>query len=356
MLDMKGKGWLYIFAMVLLNAGSAMAQDPRFSQVYAAPLQVNPALNGVFEGRFRAALNYRVLYPAFLAESPFRTFSGSFENRFRVIRRDYASLGLHVMQDEAGLGPYKRAMASFGAAYLKQLGADRRNRASQYLVAGFQGGMEQHTIGMNRLWFSSQYDRASNSVDLNQATGENISGDRSTVVPDLNIGLLWYSVMEEGKSVFAGVAAQHVLEPTLSFLGESGSNLYRKYTVHLGGEWPLSKPVSLLPLLLLAQQGPATSLTVGGSVRYTNKYWNEIALRSGLWAHFSNRGESSAPPAPESLAVGAIFETGRWNLGLSYDVTMSPLGRSNYNRGAFEVSLMYLQPAKERYKVRCPRY
>lgn len=354
-MDMKGKSWLYVLIMVLCNTGVATAQDPRFSQVYAAPLQVNPALNGVFEGRFRAALNYRVLYPAFLTESPFRTYSASFENRFRIVRRDYVSLGLQVMQDEAGPGPYKRAMASFGAAYLKQLGADRRNRASQYLVAGFQGGMEQHTIGLNRLWFSNQYDRASNTVDFNQATGEGFSGDRSRVVPDLNIGLLWYAVMDEGKSVFAGVAAQHVLEPTLSFLAESGAKIYRKYTAHLGGELPLGKPVSVLPMLLLAKQGPATSLTLGGSLRYTNKYWNEIALRSGLWAHFSNRGESSAPPAPESLAVGAIFETGRWNLGLSYDITTSPLGKSNYNRGAFEVSLMYLQPAKERYKVRCPR-
>lgn len=41
----------------------AHAQDPHFSQFFASPLTLNPALTGKFDGNLRATGNYRNQWP-----------------------------------------------------------------------------------------------------------------------------------------------------------------------------------------------------------------------------------------------------------------------------------------------------
>jgi hypothetical protein len=42
---------------------STWAQDPNFSQFFASPMTLNPALTGKFDGVFRVAGNYRNQWP-----------------------------------------------------------------------------------------------------------------------------------------------------------------------------------------------------------------------------------------------------------------------------------------------------
>jgi len=44
-------------------ASASRAQDPNFSQFFASPLTLNPALTGKFDGSFRVAGNYRNQWP-----------------------------------------------------------------------------------------------------------------------------------------------------------------------------------------------------------------------------------------------------------------------------------------------------
>jgi len=46
-------------ALILFVAWKLSAQDPHFSQYYFTPLEVNPALTGIFEGKYRASMSYR---------------------------------------------------------------------------------------------------------------------------------------------------------------------------------------------------------------------------------------------------------------------------------------------------------
>ncbi len=345
--------------LVFLCAGyaSLIAQDPRFAQFYAAPLQVNPAFNGVFEGRFRAAVNYRVLYPTLLSDRPFRTYAASYEHRFRVTRQDYLSLAGSALQDEAGTAQYLRTQASLSASLIKQMTEGKGRSPQQFLAAGLQGSVGQHSLGFNRLWFSNQYNAADNDVDFSAPSGEAFAASRSNILPDLHAGIMWYGVWDDNQSFFLGAAMHHIAEPRVSFLNEPGSRLYRRWTVHAGGEVPFTKQLSLLPGAIVMRQGPSFSITGGGNLRYTNREWKELALRAGLWAHLSNQAANSGPDLGlDAFIFTAIFELERWNLGFSYDVTASPLRRSNYSRGAFEVALTYFHPAKERHPVRCPKY
>ena len=54
-----------VIIVVLGFIFNADAQDPHFSQFFASPLTLNPALTGKFDGTLRAAGNYRNQWPAF---------------------------------------------------------------------------------------------------------------------------------------------------------------------------------------------------------------------------------------------------------------------------------------------------
>ena len=60
------------------------AQDPNFSQFFASPLTLNPAMTGLFDGTFRVAGNYRNQWPtinnAFLTKTASVDF-GVLKNR-----------------------------------------------------------------------------------------------------------------------------------------------------------------------------------------------------------------------------------------------------------------------------------
>ena len=58
---MKKRIQILILTVVFTNA--VYAQDPSFSQFFASPLTLNPALTGKFNGDLRAAGNYRNQWP-----------------------------------------------------------------------------------------------------------------------------------------------------------------------------------------------------------------------------------------------------------------------------------------------------
>ena len=65
---------LPIFYFLLLHTG-LQAQDPHFSQFFASPLSLNPALTGRFDGTLRVAGNYRNQWPTI--DNAFKTYTAS---------------------------------------------------------------------------------------------------------------------------------------------------------------------------------------------------------------------------------------------------------------------------------------
>jgi type IX secretion system PorP/SprF family membrane protein len=52
-----------LLCITCLSPGISQAQDPQFSQFFASPLTLNPALTGKFNGTIRVAGNYRNQWP-----------------------------------------------------------------------------------------------------------------------------------------------------------------------------------------------------------------------------------------------------------------------------------------------------
>ncbi|MEN0007032.1 MAG: PorP/SprF family type IX secretion system membrane protein [Bacteroidota bacterium] len=345
----------FLLLLILAGMSKLHAQDPRFSQFYAAPLQVNPAMIGVYEGKFRVALNYRDLYSSILGNQPFRTIAASFDMRYRVVSGDYVGFGISALRDDAGIANFNRTQGQLGVSFMKKLGGNRYSTSDQFLVAGAQLGAGQIGSDWGKLWFSPQFNEEDALIDQSLDNGEgNLTGNQTDIFLDFNAGLMWYALFDENSSIYLGGSLHHINQPDISFFENGEAQLDMRWSGMAGGEVPFNDNLSLLPAVLVMGQGQSMSTTAGANFRYRNREWRELALRIGLWGHVSNQLESEM--GLDAVVVTAVLEMERWNLGLSYDITTSALSEANNSRGAFEISLIYTHPEKTRYRVNCPNF
>jgi len=339
--------------LLLATLPHAYAQDPHFSQYFAAPWQLNPAMTGVFSGRWRVTANYRDQWSSILSPVPFRTYAVAADMRFNVHREDYLAVGLGLMHDEAGTARYQQNSVQLGGAFLKQLSGGPR-RTDHFLSAGAQIGFGQNSIDWGRLWFSRQFDPVSETPNTSLGNGEPNANASGNIYPDFNAGLMWFMLFGENGFWYAGAAMHHISQPVISLIDNQSEQMYSRWSGHTGGLLPFTENFGLLPAVLVMKQGPAFETDFGMNIRYSNNDRNELALRLGAWARLGNRLDSKLQM--DAVAVVAMLELERWTLGLSYDITVSSLTRANNSRGAFELSLTYFHPEERRAKVVCPRF
>src|SRR6185503_15688961 len=100
----------------------SIAQDPNFSQFFASPLTLNPALTGKFDGTFRVAGNYRNQWPtinnAFVTKTVSVDF-GILKNSLAEI--DQMGVGILGVSDNAGDGVLVTNYGGLSFAYHKGL-------------------------------------------------------------------------------------------------------------------------------------------------------------------------------------------------------------------------------------------
>ena len=84
------------------------AQDPHFSQFYASPLLLNPALTGAFPGNLRVSGSYREQWPSIMY--PFKTGSFSIDANIlhdKIAEGDILGIGLTGIFDNTNNGGLK---------------------------------------------------------------------------------------------------------------------------------------------------------------------------------------------------------------------------------------------------------
>jgi len=305
-----------IFSFLMLITGVSKAQDPSFSQFYANPLFLNPALAGFTEcGRLN--LNYRNQWPA-LANA-YITYSASYDQNIEGIN---SGIGVLAMSDRQGDGALVRSNISAYYSYHLQV--------SEPIIISFgvQGTYYIESLDWNKLVFADQID----------PTTGNISGSSSETPPSSNnVSVVDFSagaVLAYYDQWFAGVAVHHLNQPNISFYDNSDSKLPMKFTIHGGVNVNLSqgglgnnRPDDwvLEPQLLYMQQGGFRQMNVG-------LYVSRNPLVLGVWYRY----DFTNPDAVVAL-VGVNFSNIR--VGYSYDFTVSNLGGSS--GGAHEITFAW---------------
>ncbi len=342
----------FIFALVGFLANFSYAQDAHWSQFNSNPLALNPSMAGVYSGTWRAGINYRNQWASVIGPNPFQSMQASFEYRLQAIQRDFMTFGVHISNDQAGTGGYTTNQALITFSYLKEMAGNPRTGMAQYIVLSAQAGLGQRVINWDELSFSAQFNGDTYDPTLPTYEQEGIS---SLIYPDFNAGIMWYGVFDDRKSVYLGAALHHLNRPSISYFNEQNDYLQNKITLHLGGEYPLGKVLSVLPGVLAMRQGPSTEMMLGANLRYMNDDWNDVALRVGAWGRVVNKAESGFGTDAATVMAGIDFQS--ISLGLSYDLNTSTLLPATNRQGAFELSLYYTsKPKSMREGLKCPKF
>jgi type IX secretion system PorP/SprF family membrane protein len=320
----------FVIAVVLCAIGSfslveeAHAQDPAFTQFYANPLYLNPALAGTNKCP-RLVLNHRNQWPALSGN--FVTNSASYDQYVEAVN---GGLGFYVLNDRAGRG----VMNSFSinGIYSYQLTLSKQFQ----MVVGLQATYFQRSLDWSQLTFGDQIDTRRGFI---LETAEPRQGDNADNV-DFSSGLVIFS-----ETFYAGVAVHHLFEPNESLI-VAEAPLERKYTVHAGATIPINKDVrgetetTISPNFLFQQQFDFQQYLLG-------LYVKRGPLIGGVWHRWG-----------DSFIVLLGVETERFKVGYSYDLTTSEL--TAQTAGSHEISFALnfnCKPQKKKFRaINCPQF
>lgn len=354
-------------SLLLPNQEVQAQGDPRYSQYYQAPLRLNPAMAGVFDGVWRVGANFRTQWGSIMGGSnAYYTYALGAELKTPVFRSDFIGVSFSALTDVAGEGRYNVTDINLGATYMKKLTGGRRSyRASltSYLVAGAQIGIGQRSVKWVNLTYSTQYVVEDNIYNQNISSGENTSAMRMVkIYPDLSAGLLWYGVMGERKSIYAGLGLFHINRPEISLLNRNNlsaevERLYIRVTAHAGGEFLIggrNSSISLLPGFVGMFQGPFMELNMGVGIKYQAPRYDDFAFKLSVWTRLANRLESQIDADALIISVGIDYQT--FQFAVSYDINTSTLSNVTGGQGSLEFSVIYTHDGKHSRGQGCPTF
>ena len=282
------------------------AQDPVFSQFYAAPLQLNPAFAGVSTSP-RISANYRHQWPNW--PNAYRTYAVSFEQPLTAFNSGF---GIMALADDAGNGIYRTY--GFHGVYSYHL-----QFSDDYVIKfGVEGGILQTRVDWDKLLFGDQIDPISGPVDPggNPGNTEELRPSNLDIqAVDFGTGLLLHS--SQG---YLGLSLRHINRPNESLLNiKENLRVGRplRFSVHAGWEFDfaggnnLRYPSFISPNILVIRQGDFSQINAGA-------YLGSDLLFGGLWYRYS--GGTDAAIALFGLRYGVL------RMGYSYDLTLSRLG------------------------------
>lgn len=340
---------LILFSAVFVCG--AWAQDKHFTQFYASPLTLNPALTGAMEGTYRVGAIYRDQWKKVLDE-PIKTFSISadlrFDRRGKKNDNDAIGLGIVFFNDKVNVVDFSTTQIAVSLAYHKSIGSG----GHQFLTLGLQGGLTQRNVNYGSLQFHDQFD---GSTGYTLSTSEVLPGNNFSY-PDYNVGMNYTADIGKNGRFFAGAAYHHFLQPRISFYENNGpgDKLYAKTSAQLAANLPLTEDnrVQIHPRLLLAFQGPHMEVDAGTNLRFAMGQYGSTALHFGAWARPVRNGDNSFG-LDAAVALFGV-EINNVLFGLSYDLNLKAL-QANQRQGAFELSITYLGNYNNE-EIICPKF
>ena len=331
--------------IMTIGAGKTFAQDPQFSQYYAAPLYLNPAFAGSTE-LSRVGLNFRSQWPS--QQANFTTASLYFDHFFE----DYNSgVGAILNADREGLAGLQSI--SLGLQYAYQL------RVTNWLTfrPGAQVAFYNRDVNFDRLVFGDQLDQ---SGIISDVSSEQFDTGVSRSFVDISLGGLLFS-----EDFYFGYAAHHVNTPNQSLAGGE-SRLQLKSTFHGGYRFLLptgfrrygfndkGQERSITPTFQYKRQGNFDQLDLGVYLTYEPVVF-------GMWYRGLPVSQLESFPNNESIIALVGLVVGDLNIGYSFDYTISGLGIQT--GGAHEISLVYnfslrdpSKPPRSIMSLPCPRF
>jgi len=327
------------------------AQDIHFSQFGNAPINLNPALTGIFGGDVRFVGNYRSQWHPSVS---YLTFSGAADMKFDKFcsNHDQWAGGLIFNYDQAGDSKLSLTQLALNTSYTQRI------NDNNFMTLGVQLSGYQRAFSTEDLKWGSQFgDRIFNP---NQASGETFT-DESTFYGDFSAGLNWHFQKPNSQSSWnnqnrtkfdLGVGLFHINKPDRSFYDDNmydEDNLPMRLAIYGLGTFRLIDPLDLVLVGMYQGHGSHEEIVVGigGKIHLINELTSQLNILFGVNFRL---GDAFIP----NVEVGY----NSWKFGLSYDWNTSGFKEVTNGRGGIELSAAYIfvKPRVDVYRNCNPIY
>jgi len=344
----------FAFALLFgtINTQKAKAQDPHFSQNYATPIFINPAMTGLMNGDLRVAAVYRNQWSSIMPSVPFRTITASAEMTTQGLAyNDRVAFGLMVYNDKAGDVAFTTNYVDLALAYNMAI------NPTTFVSLGVEGGFKQTGFDLEKAQFEDQYD-GDTGFDPTISTGETF--DKTSLIrPNLAAGFMFYSAPSSRQNFYAGMGMYHFTRSNVAFLGTEPDKYNAKISAQVGASLPIGKSIDVVPSFYYIKQGTYNKIELGSFIRFifsTDRQTQlDKAFNLGAFVRVGNHLDGFGL---NTVVLATKIDYNEFTLGLSYDLTMGSLAAANAGRGGGEIALIYtsdLRPNK-REPLYCPRF
>ena len=325
------------FTIFLATFFTAFSQDAHYSQWLNTPLTLNPAMTGVFNGKFRFSNDFRSQWSGITKAYTDIHVSADLPVARGMLRNgQFFGVGFLLAQNRAGSNHFTQTILQGSFSYTTPI-----DDGDNFISVGFQGGLNSNSVNMEDGTWGSQWN--GDSYDPGSGYTENVSLQTFSYV-DMSAGVFWHYVPDQYNYVYAGAAVGHLGGENESFFIDEVYNIHRRYTVNVGSEISTNdqNQTFVAPKVLFMMQGPQKEITFGVSlknkVKFKSQYTNyQKELMFSLGAHYRFQ---------DAIILSGRFEYNNVSVGLSYDYVLSSLHKNANAGSAYEVTLTYVTPLK----------
>jgi type IX secretion system PorP/SprF family membrane protein len=323
-----------IVLQVALTQKAGAQVDPHFSQYYAYPLWLNPALTGVFDGDGRVMGNFKDQWAT--VTNGYRTVGLSAD----IKPTEKVGMGLNIINQAAGTAGYNyfAAYGSFGYGIVVS------QDGNQHLHFGVQAGFINRSFDPNKVQFDNQYN-PDIGYDPNIPNFENFTNTNATVF-DASAGVFYYNGDPVSTAnFFGGVSIAHLTNAKDPFATEGVNNrLPVRFTVHGGVRIKASDYFDVTPhaVYIKQQQNQIKAIGVYSELKFED---NNGLILGGMVR------------LQDAIVADVGYHLNNMVIGASYDFNTSGLRAATAGQGGFELSITYIfshvppNPAQV-----CPRF
>lgn len=336
--------YIVIVLGCLSGAVSLSAQDIHFSDYFASPLNLNPALAGLFPGTLRA--------------------TGIYRDQYRTVSVPYQTIGLGV--DILNRKLLKQnPMLGYGLQINYDVAGDTRFSSTQFIVPvalhfpfykekliislGLSPGMHFYAINQSGMSLPNQF--IDDRFDASLPVDDNFSR-LSTRVFNLGAGFNIKIYPKVKYSISFGFALHNVTQPTLSFFDKSSNNsLPRRMVAHTQWRRRVASHIDLVPELRWQMQSTQQEWQMG--LKAVHSIDNIVIPFYEYGIAFRARSLDAV-----IAHVGCTYRD--YVVSLNYDVNLSKLRPASNYHGAFEISVLYIYNRANHMRktkfIKCPTH
>lgn len=314
------------------------AQDIHFSQFYANPLVLNPALTGEYFGNYRIHATVRTQWKS-VDNKPFNTIGAGVEKKIHRYT-DYFGVGLQILSDESGYVGLKSNKIFLSGSYSLPINTHE-------FAVGAQVGFVHKSTNFTRYTFDDQFELGGSQV-FNPAYTTNETANSPIMYPLAHIGATWKKRYTNRYSSLIGASVFNLNSPYESMYGlrAKHTQLPLRSALYASAEMQVHEHIKLQPHTIYMWQRKATEFLIGTEAEYTkNKDIRPFVgtfIRYGLARNFD----------ASTWVIGALVK--QFRVGLSYDINVSSLRAATNNRGALELTCMYISPSLKSNFIKIP--